>query len=386
MEEEVKRQKAKGKKEIIDAEIVGKFPSVNKEVKNEKPVVSGVEPQKTCGELGRTMKNDHDIVWAIFMISIGVIFLMNSFGVLSWGIWSVLWRFWPVLLILGGVQLLLGKSVFSKVLTAILAVVVINFAILASILSMGGELRVLISNWTGESFVNRFESWVNGNAEMKEKTITVSSDDYEDVETRSLELNIGAAEFTVSSDESFEDYLLIDSTYYDGFNEPMLDQTFENDELSLVFDTETNPGMWMGRYNNVTHDFTLGQIEIETNLDIDLGAGKGILAFEELNLADVKAHIGAGRLNFSFGEDALPTGLFTLDVGAGSAKITLPENVGLRISYNVGAGSLIVGDEKVSGLGKDGTYETDGYEDSVMKIELKVDIGAGKVEIVRVRL
>ncbi len=365
-----------------DQKIVDKKEKEKKEDIMEGDIVERKDEGPLKKEKSKT-KNDHDVVWAIFMISIGVIFLMNSFGVLSWGIWSVLWRFWPVLLILGGIQLLLGKSVISKIVTAITAVVVINLVIFASILSMGGEMRNWMAGWMDEGLFNKLESWMENNDKQVNETISVSADDYEDVESRSLELNIGAAEFTVVSDQSFDDYLLVDSTYYEGFNEPVLEQSFENQELKLTFDTETNPSNWVGRFDKVIHDFTLGQTDIETNLEIDLGAGKGTVTFDELNLSDVKAYIGAGTLDFAFEEDSLPTGLITIDVGAGSARITLPEDVGVKVVYEVGAGSLTIGDEKVSGLGKDGTYETDGYDDAELQVELKVDIGAGKVEIIR---
>ena len=47
---------------------------------------------------------------AIFLIILGVVFLLNNFGILPWEIWQNVWRFWPVLLILFGVEAILGRA------------------------------------------------------------------------------------------------------------------------------------------------------------------------------------------------------------------------------------------------------------------------------------
>ncbi len=47
---------------------------------------------------------------ALLLIFIGALFLLNNLGLLSWNIWNELWKFWPVVIILLGVQMLLGKS------------------------------------------------------------------------------------------------------------------------------------------------------------------------------------------------------------------------------------------------------------------------------------
>ena len=43
----------------------------------------------------------------ILLLFLGVIFLLQNFDVLSWGLWGELWRFWPVLVIGLGLRLLL---------------------------------------------------------------------------------------------------------------------------------------------------------------------------------------------------------------------------------------------------------------------------------------
>jgi hypothetical protein len=93
-----------------------KSPKVEKS--NEpKVVVAGIETTKDSGS----------IVWAMFLLFAGVIFLLNTTGLLSWNIWSVLWRYWPIFLVLGGIRLILGNSKIAKIIIGIIAIFAFSF-------------------------------------------------------------------------------------------------------------------------------------------------------------------------------------------------------------------------------------------------------------------
>ena len=69
--------------------------------------------------------------WAVFLIAVGSILLLNNLGFLPWEIWSVLWQFWPVLLILAGIEIALGHSSLSRLLVTILGLALAAFIIIA---------------------------------------------------------------------------------------------------------------------------------------------------------------------------------------------------------------------------------------------------------------
>jgi hypothetical protein len=48
-------------------------------------------------------------VWGIFLVFLGIVFLLQSLNILSWGLWGTLWHFWPVLIILAGLGILLRR-------------------------------------------------------------------------------------------------------------------------------------------------------------------------------------------------------------------------------------------------------------------------------------
>ncbi len=45
----------------------------------------------------------------IFLLFVGTVLLLQSLDVLPWALWNTLWRFWPVLLIITGLGILLRR-------------------------------------------------------------------------------------------------------------------------------------------------------------------------------------------------------------------------------------------------------------------------------------
>ncbi len=66
----------------------------------------------------------HAPLWGIFLLFLGILLLLQNFGVLPWGLWGTLWRFWPVLLIIIGLDILAGR--YNPWLAGILALAVLG--------------------------------------------------------------------------------------------------------------------------------------------------------------------------------------------------------------------------------------------------------------------
>ena len=74
---------------------------------------------------------------ALLLIFIGIVFLLNNLGLLSWSIWNKLWKFWPVIIILLGIQMFMGKSRVAGGLMTLLTLFVFA-GILAYVLVSSG--------------------------------------------------------------------------------------------------------------------------------------------------------------------------------------------------------------------------------------------------------
>lgn len=58
------------------------------------------------------MKNGR-LGFGLFMVGLGVVFLLNTSGVLGWWSWSYIGRLWPLILVFLGLELLTRRQVFS---------------------------------------------------------------------------------------------------------------------------------------------------------------------------------------------------------------------------------------------------------------------------------
>ncbi len=57
----------------------------------------------------RTPREDRVPIGGVILLFLGVVFLLHTLGILPWGVWGVLWRFWPVVLIIVGLGILLRR-------------------------------------------------------------------------------------------------------------------------------------------------------------------------------------------------------------------------------------------------------------------------------------
>ena len=70
------------------------------------------------------------VLLPLLLIAVGIILLLNNAGVIPWSIWQDIWRFWPMLLILAGVRIMLGSSWISHLITGLLGLIFGVFIIL----------------------------------------------------------------------------------------------------------------------------------------------------------------------------------------------------------------------------------------------------------------
>lgn len=70
-------------------------------------------------------------VGGVILLFLGIVFLLQNLNVLPWSLWETLWRYWPVLLIVSGLGLLLRR--FNVWLVSLLLLAILVAALLAAI-------------------------------------------------------------------------------------------------------------------------------------------------------------------------------------------------------------------------------------------------------------
>lgn len=322
------------------------------------------------------------IIWGFIFIFVGGVFLLNSLNVLtvSWSFFGNLFRFWPIILVLIGLNILIGKSSLGRYIGTIISVIIVGLVLIFTLFFSTPQLT--------NFFNDKIPWWSNVNifqaGELLKKTETVAEEDYEDqvITSRNMTIDIGISEFTISDDVDNEDYFAVSSQYYDNFGVPKFTHDLNNNILDLNFTTESQSVFNFGSYTweKVKYDFTFGKTSVPTNFEIDLGTGSGEVDFQKLNVNNFKTEVGTGSIEIQFGEQAVPTGKIESKVGTGKTVIELPEELGLKITHEIGIGSITVDGKDVD---KNGTYYTEGYDQANQKVELDLKVGTGSIEIVR---
>ena len=81
-------------------------------------------------------------LFALLLVAAGVVLLLQNLDVIGWGFWLEIWRFWPVLLVAVGVNIMLGRRL-PWLATAIVVALVCGSAVWAALLAESGRDTVV---------------------------------------------------------------------------------------------------------------------------------------------------------------------------------------------------------------------------------------------------
>jgi len=113
-------------------------------------VYSGKNRKGCCGN--HNNRRDHhgynnsgcchhgDPGFGVAILFAGIILLLNTLGVIPWEIWNYIWVFWPALLILAGVRILLGHAPAAGALLFLASLAIYGFIIIYGLIHIQSSL------------------------------------------------------------------------------------------------------------------------------------------------------------------------------------------------------------------------------------------------------
>ena len=81
-------------------------------------------------------------LFGLLLVALGVVLLLQNLDVIDWDLWAEIWRFWPVLLVAIGANLILGRRV--PWLTTIIVVVLLVGSVLGAALLAESDASVRV--------------------------------------------------------------------------------------------------------------------------------------------------------------------------------------------------------------------------------------------------
>jgi len=111
---------------------------------------AGMKPR--AEDIRPKQEGTEDSWFGIVLISIGILFLLNTFGVVPWEVWGQFWRFWPLLPVFAGMKLLLGKSFLANVISLLFVSVVVILVMVYTLV----DYIPTVQDWTAHYFTQFF--------------------------------------------------------------------------------------------------------------------------------------------------------------------------------------------------------------------------------------
>ena len=311
------------------------------------------------------MKYRH-VFWAFILIAIGILFMLNNFGVLEFG-FRTLWSLWPLILILWGISNLPIRDVIKIVaLDVVLALTVIFFN--------------KISQRSPWFQFHNFHGFSNNDWEDEEDTTSTYnyqpqnlSVPYDSLTGRGeLKLEAAAGNFDLQGITS--DFLTFNKT--GDIGNYSITTTNENGRKMINLSLEKT---------GIRHSVNENKVEIKLNenpawnLDFDIGAAAILMDLRDYKIDTTNIDAGASSIDIKIG-DKNPVTVMTFNAGASSIKVEIPKESGCQIKSE----SFMISKE-FDGFSKkgDGIYQTDNFKTAKKKIFLTIKTAISKIEITR---
>jgi hypothetical protein len=344
------------------------------------------------------------LFWPILLIGVGTIWLLANLGILPDISWRFLLRLWPLVLIIIGLDILIGRR--SPVIGGIIGLgavaLVIALVLLAPTLDLEPEMELKTLTFI-EPLENASSARITLDLERYSTIVDALTDSNSLIEAEldtltDVNFNArGAKTKTVNiepvSDISF-DFDWID---WQVWTDAEWDIGLSPDvPLDLTIDAGSGSATL-----NLT-DLELSNFEIDggsgsidlflpatTSLyDIKIDGGSGSFYVELENRSDIQAQIDAGSGSF---ELVIGTGSdfeARIDGGSGSIDIDVPEDAGIRVVVrDKGSGRVRIPSDfdLLDDMDDDdrdtGIWESEDYDDASHKIEITFDPGSGSFEL-----
>lgn len=304
------------------------------------------------------------VFWPIVLIGVGIIWLMANQGIIVRNPFELVLRFFPVLFIVAGCQILFGRTGFlGTLVSAALGVAVVVGAMFY--LTTPGELPLPAwFNW----------GLVPSGAELQTADLGQPMDDAESLQVDlHLPSGFGSIKPTTNPVNLIEGQLK-----YSGKLTNRVERN--SGSVSMLLESDTQNNRWFDSLLRFEQWDVRLNPRVPLTLNLTVGSGAHDFDLRAFAIRDISLHQGSGLTTFHLPQDGQYH--FSINVGSGVTNIALPRGIPARVTYDLGSGWLSVnGMQRVTGTEKHGAYETDNFNQNSSYILFDLHMGSGLVVI-----
>ena len=291
------------------------------------------------------------LTWPILLIGLGVLLLLQNFGLLPRGMWAALVPLWPVLLIVLGLDMFIGRrsqggAILVLLLSTLIVAASLTWAALRAQALPAGGTQALIQTFRG-------------------------------AETVSVKLDFAVGELNVSA-LTGSDYLM-EGSVQNGPGETVEQNYTVKDSAGQLTLSQQRSRLFApflsGRDTNTRWDIRLAS-SVPLALDVDTGVGAAALDLSGLSLASLKLDTGVGQTSVTFPASGAMTA--ALDTGVGDVTLIIPADLPTRLTIDSGLTGLHI-PARFSRAGN--VYTTAGFSTTGHYLDLEMSTGIGSVTV-----
>ena len=298
------------------------------------------------------------IVGPLILITIGVLLLLNQLGKLPWDLWLNVWRFWPVIFILIGVDILVSasRSTLLYILGLLLAIAVIG-GIIAYAVLQAGPLAAGEPAAGTEAIQEALQGAASGRVTLRPGVARLRVAALAD-----------SPNFVEGEIQYGRDSLKVEKEYSVGGGQAVL--TLRSGSRSTQF-------FRFGQQTSERWDLRFSP-RLPLELIVNAGVGDMDLDLGALKVTRLELDAGVGSLNVTLPTDAGTTRA-SINAGVGSISVHIPSGVGARVHVSRGLGSVSIHSDRLIRSGND--YVSADYDTAENRVDLNVNGGVGSISI-----
>jgi len=287
--------------------------------------------------------------WGLVLLFIGIMWLLSNLGFISF-YWSSLWRFWPIFLIILGVNLLVPRQGVGNIISVV--------ATIAALVFIGFQSSHPRNDWNRGATVYENDEDIPADREDRgeiRKADFVSP--YEShIKTANLEIKGGAVEYKIAGETDD----LFKAETKSAFAGHVLQSSVRDSVADLSFRMKNvKKKEWNLDENENSAEIALN-VKPFWNIRVDVGAGAVDFDLSKYKIAKLDLKGGAASFEAKLGN---PIGVceISAESGVASVEIEIPKEAPCRIEVKSGLSS-----KEFPGFIKqdDGSYITEGFQES----------------------
>lgn len=294
---------------------------------------------------------------------LSVVLLLTTSGAVSWSIWLFVWQFWPILFVIFGVAFLMRRWRFNFFLG--MPIFMLIFAIMSLGLWLTWKDQYFgADNFAGENTKEVTETKVSN--EMPKKT-----------DKADVKIVFGASKIDLGALPDENTNFIYDGTHKSNFFS--LNQRVETigDKARLTF--KSSPFIKRPFNSKSINDLGLGfSQKLEYSFDIQTNASDLDLNLEKLKVKSLDVDAGASNVTVRFGN--IKSTDVKVKSGASSLKFYFSKSSGVKVMTKSSFTSRNF--EEFGLKKKDRSWESDNYKSAESKVEIELESGISKVELI----